>query len=111
MQTATTMAKDKTFNLRLDEQDRARLDMLSAHYSAPAATVVRILIKEKVDWLETERRRQGRPGMPLDFLLRTQLFAGPQKPSAILGWFSPADHRGRRVSDRREDQEPASSFV
>jgi len=52
MQTAA-MAKDKTFNLRLDEKDRERLDAVAEHYSAPAATVVRILIKEKYDALRS----------------------------------------------------------
>jgi predicted DNA-binding protein len=41
------MAKGLTFKMRLDEGDRERLDMLAEHYSAPAATVVRILVKEK----------------------------------------------------------------
>src|SRR5258706_6700306 len=45
------MAKDKTFNLRLDEDDRKRLEMLSEHYSAPLATVVRIIIKNEIDRL------------------------------------------------------------
>jgi len=47
MQTATPMANDQTFNLRLDEKDRRRLDQLCEHFSAPTATVVRMLIKAK----------------------------------------------------------------
>lgn len=46
------MPKDLMFKLRLDEDDRKRLDDLSGHYSAPAATVVRILIKEKHEQLK-----------------------------------------------------------
>jgi predicted DNA-binding protein len=48
------MAKGLVFKMRLDEQDRERLNVLAEHYSAPAATVVRILVKEKVDALARE---------------------------------------------------------
>jgi hypothetical protein len=48
------MAKDKTFNLRLDEEDRARLEVIAHHLSAPAATAVRMLVKEKYDRLVDE---------------------------------------------------------
>ena len=41
------MSKDQIFRFRLDEVDRIRLDALAKHYSAPAATVVRILVNEK----------------------------------------------------------------
>lgn len=47
MQTVPDMSKDQTFKLRLAAEDRRRLDDLAAHYSAPAATVMRILIKER----------------------------------------------------------------
>jgi hypothetical protein len=43
----SSMSKDQIFRFRLDEADRQRLDALAKHYSAPAATVVRILIAEK----------------------------------------------------------------
>ena len=43
------VTKDLMFKLRLDDHDKKRLDALAEHYSAPAATVVRILIKEKFD--------------------------------------------------------------
>ncbi|MBI5536866.1 MAG: hypothetical protein HY898_29360 [Deltaproteobacteria bacterium] len=46
------MAKDKTFNLRLAEEDRVRLDALAAHFSAPAATAVRMIIKAEYDRLQ-----------------------------------------------------------
>jgi hypothetical protein len=48
---AEAMAKDLMFKLRLDEEDRKRLDAVAAQYSAPAATAVRMLIKEKYDAL------------------------------------------------------------
>jgi hypothetical protein len=47
MGTLAGMAKDHVFHFRLDETDRGRLDALAAHYSAPVATVVRILVAEK----------------------------------------------------------------
>lgn len=43
------MPKDLMFKLRLDEQDRDRLDAVAQHLSAPAATAIRMLIKEKYD--------------------------------------------------------------
>jgi antitoxin component of RelBE/YafQ-DinJ toxin-antitoxin module len=58
---AITMAKDKTFNIRLDEQDRMRLDEIAAHYAAPAATAVRILIKREHDRLALETGETGEP--------------------------------------------------
>jgi hypothetical protein len=57
MHTALDVAKEKMFKLRIDEADKARLDDLAAHYSAPAATVVRMLIKEKHE--ELARAKSG----------------------------------------------------
>jgi hypothetical protein len=48
---ARPMAKDLMFKLRLDAEDRDRLDAVAEHYSAPAATAIRMLIKEKYDEL------------------------------------------------------------
>lgn len=53
----SNVPKDLMFKLRLDEQDRERLDAVAAHFSAPAATAIRILIKEKFDQLPPEERR------------------------------------------------------
>jgi hypothetical protein len=47
------MAKTLMFKLRLDGSDRQRLDVLAEHYSAPASTVLRILIKKEFDALRT----------------------------------------------------------
>jgi hypothetical protein len=51
------MAKDKTFNLRLDDLDRKRLDRIAQELSAPAATAVRILIKKEYDQLVASETR------------------------------------------------------
>ena len=48
------MVKELSFKMRLDERDRARLEMLAEHYSVPAASVVRILVKKEVDALERD---------------------------------------------------------
>jgi predicted DNA-binding protein len=48
------MAKELMFKMRLDEKDRERLNLLAEHYSAPAATVVRILVKERADAVARE---------------------------------------------------------
>lgn len=48
------VSKDQVFKLRLGAEDRERLDELADHYSATAATVVRILIKEKHDALKLD---------------------------------------------------------
>lgn len=49
------------FKMRLDAEDRERLDAVAAHYSAPAATAIRILIKEKCDSIDA-RPRSGSTG-------------------------------------------------
>jgi hypothetical protein len=49
------MAKDLMFKLRLDAEDRKRLDAVAAHYSAPAATAIRMLIKEKHDEIRAKQ--------------------------------------------------------
>ena len=43
------MAKDLMLNLRLDDMDRERLDVLVQHFCVPAATAIRMLIKERYD--------------------------------------------------------------
>lgn len=43
------MAKDKLFNVRLDADDKERLEVLSKHYALPAANVIRMLIKRDFD--------------------------------------------------------------
>lgn len=55
MHTANSMAKDLMFKLRLDEADRKRLEILSEHFSAPAATVVRMLVKREADAVSKPR--------------------------------------------------------
>jgi hypothetical protein len=46
------MAKDKTFNLRLDDADRVRLDRVAQHFACSAAVAIRLLIKMKSDEIE-----------------------------------------------------------
>jgi hypothetical protein len=58
MQTET-VAKELVFKMRIDEADKARLDALGKQYAAPAATVVRILIKEKFDELAARKAALG----------------------------------------------------
>jgi hypothetical protein len=56
------VAKDITFNLRLDADDRKRLDVIANEYCAPRATALRILIKKEHDRLLAEKRqRYGGP--------------------------------------------------
>ena len=49
------MSKKLMFQMRLDEEDKARLDAVAKYLSAPAATAVRILIKEKFESLPVEK--------------------------------------------------------
>ena len=58
------MAKGLTFKMRLDERDRERMNMLAEHFSASAATVVRILVNQKADALEREARESSKPAKP-----------------------------------------------
>jgi predicted DNA-binding protein len=55
------MAKELMFKMRLDEKDRERLNLLAEHYSAPAATVVRILVKERADAIAREALSLSKP--------------------------------------------------
>jgi predicted DNA-binding protein len=48
------MTKDQNFKMRLDERDRERLETLAEHYSVPAASVVRILLKREADAIARE---------------------------------------------------------
>ena len=50
----TVMTKELVFKMRLSDDDRKRLDRLAEHYSSPAATVVRMLIKERTDSIPTK---------------------------------------------------------
>jgi hypothetical protein len=52
---ATKEKKDLVFKMRLDEQDRNRLDEIARQYSAPAATAVRMLIKKEFDRLQEQQ--------------------------------------------------------
>jgi hypothetical protein len=61
--TVSGMPKDQIFRFRLDDADRLRLDALAKHYSAPAATVVRILVNEKARELGLEAE-QPKPAAP-----------------------------------------------
>ncbi len=72
MQQNATVAKDKTFNLRLDEHDRARLEALCEHFGVPsAATVMRMLVKAKYDELYPPRPVVRNPDeTPTEFLIR-----------------------------------------
>ncbi len=55
------MTKNLMFKLRLDDRDRERLDVLAERYSAPAATVLRILLKEEFDALPEAKTRAPNP--------------------------------------------------
>lgn len=48
------MARAKTFNLRLDDQERQRLEVLAWHHAAPLATAVRMIVKQAYDELSAE---------------------------------------------------------
>ena len=55
------MAKELSFKMRLDERDRARLETLAEHYSVPAASVIRILVKREADAIAREALETPRP--------------------------------------------------
>lgn len=56
------MAKELMFKLRLDEADRGRLDALAEHYSAPAATVIRMLVKRDADAIGVDVKKPAKRG-------------------------------------------------
>lgn len=46
---AQSMPKDQMFKLRLNADDRARLDAVAAHYALNVAGVIRMLVKREHD--------------------------------------------------------------
>jgi predicted DNA-binding protein len=45
------MAREKLFNMRMSEDEQARLEALASHYALNAAGVIRMLIKREADRL------------------------------------------------------------
>lgn len=58
------MTKKLVFNMRLDEDDRRRLVRLAEHYAAPAATVIRMLVKHAAE--ETSAMRENQVNIRLN---------------------------------------------
>jgi len=54
MMTDVTRTKDKTFGVRLSPEDIERLRAVAAHYSVPAGTLLRMLVKREFDKLPPE---------------------------------------------------------
>lgn len=54
-------SKENTFNLRLSDSDRKRLDDLSRHYECTGAQVIRQLIKEKAAAVAEADPPKGKP--------------------------------------------------
>lgn len=57
--------KDLMFKLRLDAEDRKRLEAVAQYYSAPAATVIRILVKEKYDSIRRKAAQDAAETSPV----------------------------------------------
>jgi len=53
MMQAAFMAKDQMFKLRLDAEDRARLDRIAEHYATSHAASIRMLLKREDDAIST----------------------------------------------------------
>jgi predicted DNA-binding protein len=49
--------RSETYNIRLSDEERVWLNELAEHYHAPAATVIRMLIKQKHDSLRAEGKK------------------------------------------------------
>ncbi len=60
MYSAEPMPKGQTFKLRLDDEDRARLEQVAKHYSLPIASLVRMLVKREADALEAKSEKPKR---------------------------------------------------
>lgn len=64
MQTHELMAKDSMLRVRLDDDDRARLELLASHYAVSASTVVRMLVKRDADAVMALKASTFAPGAP-----------------------------------------------
>jgi len=49
------VARDRLFNMRLSEDESARLDRIAAHYGLNAAGVIRMLLKREDDSLTSSK--------------------------------------------------------
>ena len=97
MMQTESVSKDLVFKMRLDAEDRDLLDGLARHYSAPAATVVRILIKEKHASLGIYRPRSVTAGHPM-----AQEYARKAHEDHFeshWGWFRVEDEEGDETPD------------
>ncbi len=61
MYAAESMPKDQTFKLRLDAEDRKRLERVAEHYSLPVASLLRMLVKREDDALAREAAKAAAP--------------------------------------------------
>jgi len=41
------MSREKTFNMRLSDEEAARFERVAAHYALPVASMIRMIVKEK----------------------------------------------------------------
>ena len=55
MQTAAPLAREKLFNMRMSEEEWARLERVCAHLGVNAAGVIRMLVKREDDKLSSGR--------------------------------------------------------
>lgn len=51
MESAPTMARENTFNMRLSDEEAGRLATLTTHYGINAAALFRMLMKREADRL------------------------------------------------------------
>ena len=51
MQTVAPVAREKLFNMRMSDEEWARLETLAEHYGLNAAGVIRMLVKADTDRL------------------------------------------------------------
>jgi hypothetical protein len=80
LRNAPEMAKDQIFKLRLEEEDRKRLDSLAEQWGVTAANAVRQLIKEASERAaETQYRVSAWDGMKTTCLF----WFGPDEDMAI----------------------------
>jgi hypothetical protein len=56
------MAREKTFNMRLSDDEATRLEFVSEHYGINAAAIFRMLLKKEADHLAALKINASAPG-------------------------------------------------
>lgn len=97
MQTADTMVREKQINMRLSEEEAARLDFLTEHYGINTSALLRMLLKKEEDAVHATLAGRDPAAVLALMRLRERENAEPRLDLART-----IDRRVRDEQDRRD---------